>query len=241
MKFQSQLLKMILFSLLPTVVFCTNALGACESLLEYGIYDIDGKTSDADRTASFREWICQRVFPAKADAAKFVASTAIPAEVLPVKLGPEDSEHDFKQSYAAFCSDTDMNSSLNQNLSRNLQKMNQKMLESFNACISREGLHAWIKQTKEPGKFHLNFMHRKPGNSPKPATVITMMRFNAACENLYLPFELAGSEKSFACRRLDTTTQSSLWILASEPVLEGNAYWVGKYTYTPSAAMPTPP
>lgn len=241
MKLQSRLWRPVLISMLATVVVCTNAFALCESLFEYGIYDIDGKTDDADRTASFREWICQRQFPGKADAAKFVAATGIPSEFLPGKFGPNDSETDFKDSYAAFCADKDMNSPLNRDLTRNLKKINEKMLGSFNACIARDGLHAWIRQTKEPGRFYLNFLHRKSDSRSKPASIITITRFNVACDSLFLPFELAGTEKRFFCTRIDPTSLSTLWVLSSEPVLEGSSYWVGKYTYTPTADLPASP
>ena len=227
--------------MLATFVICTNALAMCESLFEYGIYDVDGKTDDADRTASFREWICQRQFPGKADAAKFVAATGIPTEVLPEKFGANDSETEFKASYAAFCADKDLTSSLNQELTRNLKKINEKMLGSFKACVAGDGLHAWIRQTKEPGRFYLNFLHRKSASRFKPARIITITRFNVACDSLFLPFELEGTEKSFSCTRVDPTSLSTLWILSSEPVLEGNSYWVGKYTYTPTADPPASP
>lgn len=240
-KLRPQLWKTNLLSLLVTVLFGTNALAACESLFEYGIYDVEGNTSETERAASFREWICQREFPAKADAAKFVAITSLPADVLPVKYGLNNSEADFKESYGAFCADRDMNSPLNRDLSRNLQKINGKMLDRFNACVSKDGLHAWIKQTKEPGRFYLNFLHRNPSGNAKPATVITITRFNVACDDLRLPFELGGSEKSFTCARIDPTNQSTLWVLASEPVVEGNNYWVGKTTYTPTGDMPAAP
>ena len=241
MNFHASLCKPFLISMLATFVICTNALAMCESLFEYGIYDVDGKTDDADRAASFREWICQRQFPGKADAAKFVAATGIPTEVLPEKFGPNDSETDFKDSYAAFCADKDMNSPLNRDLSRDLKKINEKMLGSFNACLARDGLHAWIRQTKEPGRFYLNFLYRKPDSRSKPASIITITRFNVACDSLSLPFDLAATEKSFFCTRIDPTSLSTLWVLSSEPVLEGSSYWIGKYTYTPTADLPASP
>ena len=241
MRFRSRMWKTTLLSVLLSIAVCTNAPAACESLFEYGIYDIEGKTNDIDRTLSFRQWVCQREFPAKADAAKFVVSTGIPPEGFPLRIGKDISEGDFKQSYAEFCADTDLDSPLNRDLSRNLKKINGKMFDHFNACLSSAGLHAWIKQTREEGRFYLNFRHRFPDSSPKPATVITITRFNITCDKLHLPFDLAGTEKSFFCTRIDLKSQSSLWILSSEPVAEGSNYWVGKTTYTPTADLPALP
>lgn len=240
MKLRSRLWKTILSAVMVTVLMDTDALSGCESLLEYGIYDLDGKTSEIDRAASFRQWVCQREFQSKTDAVKFAAATGVPADVLPLKIASEESEIGFKQSYTAFCADADMQSSLNRNLSQSLKKINGKMMDGFNACLSKDGLHAWIKQTKEPGRFYLNFLHRNPAGT-SPATVITITRFNIACEDLHLPFDLNRSEKSFTCARIDPTNQSTLWVLASEPVMEGSNYWVGKTTYTPTGDMPAAP
>lgn len=241
MNFRVQWWMTIVCSVLATVSVGTKAFAGCESLFEYGIYDIDEKTSDGDRTVSFRQWVCQRKFGTKADAARFIAATDTPAEALPLKTGPKDALTDFKDSYAAFCADTDINSPGNQELSRTLGKTNGKMLDRFNACLSSDGLHAWVRQMKEPGSFRLNFLHKAADSSSKPATVVTITRFNVLCENLRLPFELAGAEKSFSCTRIDPTNQSSLWVLASEPVVEGANYWVGKTTYTPTGDAPTLP
>lgn len=221
--------KTVMVTLLATGIVHANAWAGCEGLFKYGIYDIGAKTNDMDRTLSFREWFCQREFPAKNDAVGVLNAIAVPPETVPVKLGAQDNDSDFKESYAAFCSDANMNSASNQGLSRNLRNIHQSVIQNFTTCTSAVGLHAWIQQGKEPGRFSLNFLY--PKTTPKPATVITITRFNITCDNLRLPFDISG-EKSFACTRRDPRGQSSLWVLASEPVVEGNSYNVGKTTYT---------
>lgn len=212
----------------------------CAALGQYGIYDYVLESNTTSQASSYRRQFCQQNFSSLQSARNFNLSLGVTVPLegvpVPVDLGLDQSEHEFKSSYAQFCDDTAYDSSMRSTTERYVQTINPGMVALLGQCMqNKSGLRAWLTLSDEPDNFVFRASF-SPESAGAVAPTINLQLQNATCQRTQAVVTVAGF--STFCQRTNRMSSASILVDSTTRVHEDTPLRIAAFQ---NPAPPPPP
>ena len=125
----------------------------CDALLANGMYNFSDTTVTTNTAQAYLSWYCEQNFQKAQDANSFGANISFPFEGLPVQLGLNGSDSDFRQQQEALCTSNAASFTNNSAMRQYIKNVDEKVLDAFTECMKAFGLHVWMERSNRDTFF----------------------------------------------------------------------------------------
>ncbi len=162
----------------------------CAKLLN-NIYDFRATTNSAARASSFRTWYCSHEFESETASRSLGSELGIPLKGIPVEFGFDESRESFSSWQSNFCSDTSSQEARQFSSSKVERTINPAVINAFNTCTSRSGLHFFLMTTGSEKRYVLG-SKLTPTYDGQIAKIRSFETENIECNNFPTEIGVAG-------------------------------------------------
>jgi hypothetical protein len=135
----------------------------CSAVLG-NVYDRTRTNFTSAKWSNFTRFFCDQEFSSRQQAVNMSGSAGIPIDGLPVEFKGTNAFSDWSGYQRSVCENIQSEFSENTELSVTIESINSRVIQAWEACIARTGLHLWLESTLEdPSAFFVKVKYVPPG------------------------------------------------------------------------------
>ncbi|WP_131822089.1 hypothetical protein [Salipiger thiooxidans] len=138
--------------LLPAV---SSAQEICKHLVSGGVFNVTSYNLDTEDVDAFSNWLCDTNASSSSGSSSGSGYINVPLKVGQLGLGGGGSQMNSQQTFAQYCSTENRFTQSRTEAIAYLQKAAPEIIDGFNECLNRDGLHVWIEFTSDPEVFKI--------------------------------------------------------------------------------------